>query len=522
MADGQLQMVTPLPPARSGIAQYSSDLLDAVDGRWHVTVLPENDDAALRWSTVKVARARGGARFDPRAPIVYQLGNSGHHRRAFVGALRAPGVLVLHDVVLHHGRLGEFLRTRGGAEYRRQLAARYGAPGARLADAVLRGQTPADLSEFPFFEDFVERARVTLVHSDYARQLVLARVPSAEVRRVPMGIPLPADVSRLDARRALGLPAEAFVVASVTHVNPYKRLPVVLRAVRRIVRQIPQTLVLIAGSVAPSVDLQSDIDYLGLGGRVRLLGYVPDATARLAAAAADVCVNLRYPSAGETSASLLRLLGAGRPVIVTDDLPNAEYPDDVVLKIGVDRFEEQILAAQMLDLHAKPELARARGERARAYVASEHALGYAVAGYRAAVYDAYGSQLPDLGRLTVQEAAPSLPEVEAAESSWSLVEELLAGRIAGSSLEQHVPTLDALAAATVELGLSNAQPQQRRTELDMSETPPINPELLEILACPVCKTAVRLEGNELICDNCGRRYQIEDGIPIMLVEERAK
>jgi uncharacterized protein YbaR (Trm112 family) len=56
----------------------------------------------------------------------------------------------------------------------------------------------------------------------------------------------------------------------------------------------------------------------------------------------------------------------------------------------------------------------------------------------------------------------------------------------------------------------------------MSETPPINPELLEILACPVCKTAVRLEGNELICDNCGRRYQIEDGIPIMLVEERAK
>jgi uncharacterized protein YbaR (Trm112 family) len=48
---------------------------------------------------------------------------------------------------------------------------------------------------------------------------------------------------------------------------------------------------------------------------------------------------------------------------------------------------------------------------------------------------------------------------------------------------------------------------------------PISEELLEILACPVCKTAVRLEGEKLVCDTCGRRYRIEDGIPIMLIDE---
>ncbi|HLI51608.1 MAG TPA: Trm112 family protein [Thermomicrobiaceae bacterium] len=52
-----------------------------------------------------------------------------------------------------------------------------------------------------------------------------------------------------------------------------------------------------------------------------------------------------------------------------------------------------------------------------------------------------------------------------------------------------------------------------------NETPVISPELLEILACPVCKTPVRLEGTRLVCDNCGRRYRIEDGIPIMLIDE---
>ncbi|HEU5424859.1 MAG TPA: Trm112 family protein [Nitrolancea sp.] len=52
-----------------------------------------------------------------------------------------------------------------------------------------------------------------------------------------------------------------------------------------------------------------------------------------------------------------------------------------------------------------------------------------------------------------------------------------------------------------------------------NEAKPISEELLAILACPVCKTPVRLEGEKLVCDNCGRRYRIEDGIPIMLIDE---
>lgn len=55
--------------------------------------------------------------------------------------------------------------------------------------------------------------------------------------------------------------------------------------------------------------------------------------------------------------------------------------------------------------------------------------------------------------------------------------------------------------------------------MESQETKPISDELLEILACPVCKTSVRLEDNKLVCDTCGRRYRIEDGIPIMLVDE---
>ena len=47
----------------------------------------------------------------------------------------------------------------------------------------------------------------------------------------------------------------------------------------------------------------------------------------------------------------------------------------------------------------------------------------------------------------------------------------------------------------------------------------IDPALLEILACPACKTEVKLQGDRLICTRCGRRYPIRDGIPVMLIEE---
>ena len=47
----------------------------------------------------------------------------------------------------------------------------------------------------------------------------------------------------------------------------------------------------------------------------------------------------------------------------------------------------------------------------------------------------------------------------------------------------------------------------------------INKELLDILACPACKSGVKLEGEKIVCTSCGRKYPIKDGIPVMLADE---
>ena len=49
----------------------------------------------------------------------------------------------------------------------------------------------------------------------------------------------------------------------------------------------------------------------------------------------------------------------------------------------------------------------------------------------------------------------------------------------------------------------------------------IEPELLEILACPVpeCRAKLELRGECLACTGCGRRYRIEDRWPVLIPEE---
>ena len=52
----------------------------------------------------------------------------------------------------------------------------------------------------------------------------------------------------------------------------------------------------------------------------------------------------------------------------------------------------------------------------------------------------------------------------------------------------------------------------------------IDPKLLEILACPACKSPVILQENQIVCTHstCALQFPIRDGIPVMLIDEAKK
>jgi hypothetical protein len=88
----------------------------------------------------------------------------------------------------------------------------------------------------------------------------------------------------------------------------------------------------------------------------------------------DICVNLRYPTTGETSASVCKVLGGGKACIVSDVGWFSELPDDCVAKVDLDESEEDLLVAYLDRLTADEALRTTMGANAQRYIRENHSV----------------------------------------------------------------------------------------------------------------------------------------------------
>ncbi len=388
---------SPVNPAPSGISDYSEELLPYL-GQYAEVVLfvedglrPANRRLTQHLEVLPLRRLPRELRRRRYDALVYHMGNSPAHGAIWDAARRLPGVVVLHDFVLHHFMLWYAAsRLRDVQSYVRAMEARYGAPGAHMAQLMIRSRFTDAAFDFPCCEPVIESAHGLIAHSRYVVERATALRPDLPVAVVPMGVPLPDTLPRSEARARLGLPTGAVALASFGHINAWKRVEPTLRALAALRAKGHDARYLLVGSVSPNYDLAGLIARSGLGDAVTVTGYVPRADFELYVAAADICINLRYPTGGETSASLLRLLGAGRPTLVSAVGAFAELPPGVAAQVDPGPAEgDQILAYCRL-LLARSDLAAAMGAQARAYVAAEHTLERAAAGYARFLARLYG------------------------------------------------------------------------------------------------------------------------------------
>jgi len=146
----------------------------------------------------------------------------------------------------------------------------------------------------------------------------------------------------------------------------------VARAVARAARANDRLRLLLVGPVLDRARLSADLERAGVAGRTVVAGRVSLAELAAHIEAAEIVAHLRYPSARETSAALLRVLAQGRPTIVSDLEHQAELPLDVVVKVGLadeDAALQDALERLAGDAALRDRLARAAAE----FVAREHA-----------------------------------------------------------------------------------------------------------------------------------------------------
>jgi glycosyltransferase involved in cell wall biosynthesis len=374
----KLAYFSPLNPIRSGISDYSEDLLphlgDLVEVDLFIDDFQPTDGALTERFRAYPIGEYPARRWDYDVAL-YHIGNNLYHEAIYRTALEFPGVVVLHDYALV-GVISSmtWAREDRGA-FIREWGYNYGREGVAKARDILDG-LEAQPPDEPLNRRLIESSLGLMVHSDYVRRRVLMSVPLARVFRVPMPwVSHAADaMTRQSARRELGLEEEGQYIGCFGFMAPSKQIEPLLDVLSELSSQFPAARLLFVGEPLSWYDLEPLIRERGLADRVTITGYIPLSTWYAYIKAVDLAVNLRYPTLGETSASVLRLLGEGVPTVVSDVGWYAELPDDGVIKIAVGESMREQLAAAVTGLLRDP-LSRAElGQNGRSYVAAQHAV----------------------------------------------------------------------------------------------------------------------------------------------------
>jgi glycosyltransferase involved in cell wall biosynthesis len=364
---------SPLPPSRSGIADYSTLLLPALRRRVDVVV------------------AEPGKRTPEADVALYHVGNDPDAHGWIVDALEArPGVVVLHEYVLHHLIAGITIGRGKPRLYLDAMERELGIAGRLLALGVLDNLLPllweTQPERFPLSGTVLDRATGLIVHSDYVG--VRAREAGYTGRLWHIPHPSWPAVATNPAGDVDGAP----LIGCFGFLNMNKRIPQVLEAFASLRRRQPAARLLLVGSAGERFDVDRRLERLGLTEGVTRLDYVPEERMWSLMAACDVLVNLRYPTMGETSGSVIRALSLGKPLVVSDVGWFSELPDGVVLKVPVDEYETSTLEAA---LGVAVEHGEAMGRAARAYVETHHSLEHAADLYAQALETAAGADAVD-------------------------------------------------------------------------------------------------------------------------------
>jgi glycosyltransferase involved in cell wall biosynthesis len=345
----RVQHYAPPPRAATGVAAYAQRL--------------------------QAAMSEAGAEFSAGDGLpLYHLGNNPWHADIYERSLREPGLVVLHDAVLHHFLLGRLSEE----QYREEFIYNYGVWHSQTAEQLWtrRARAGADQRYFawPMLKRAMKAARAVVVHNPMAEQIVRRHAPQVPLLRLPhlmAAMPEPSAVQRgriAELRRDWVASGETCVFAVMGYLRSTRRLVSVLRAFHRLQSAGYPVRLLIAGAWVDGPEPELLQRTAGVARRP----FFSDEEFPLALQAADVVVNLHWPSAGETSGILLHAMAAGRPCIVSDGEEVADLPEKVCVRCATGAAEEEMLGELMAWLVAHRVARQDIGEHARWRIQTQH------------------------------------------------------------------------------------------------------------------------------------------------------
>lgn len=387
-----LAVVTPIPPARTGIAHFAALLLPLLDEHYAITIITDQDSEATTIADT-MFQVRGVEWFKQNAwqfeRVLYHFGNSPFHAHMIDLIRKYPGVIVMHDASTSDLFAGLERQEGWSGFWWNELLASHG------YDALRERQTNPDplavILQYPSNLRLLRDAQGVIVNSDYAKSFFdrhYGRAFSKRCRVIPLSRPLPPLPDRSALRQRLGIPQDVFLVCSMGAIDAHKAVDRILDAwMHAGFDRDGKAMLRLAGAAGDTPfnqAFQERVAGLGDDANVAITGYASEDDYDAYIGAADCIVQLRTQTRGETSGAVIDAMAAGRCVIVNSHGALAELPADAVIMLP-DAVQPSDLADALMTLRDDSSERHNLEERARAAVATGNAPEAAATAYADAI-----------------------------------------------------------------------------------------------------------------------------------------
>jgi glycosyltransferase involved in cell wall biosynthesis len=369
----RIAWLSPLPPQKSGISDYSFVLTSELKNYFEIDLYQdldsfndnsEVDSRVLPLSTFAAQRQSYDA-------VIYHLGNNCEfHENIYKLAWRCSGIIVLHDYNINPFMYESFYKGGQNKDlYEQALIEGYGEAGRRELEALTKSSAPS-LNKFPMSHAIVKRSRKTIVHHRWVKHQfgegnqIEVIPPLTKINYLPTT----EDVAAFKSK--YGIDEKHFVVSCLGFINQNKLPQLQVEVVRKLIAGGYPVKMIFAGEVSP--DVQSFAQEIRAGEYAKEIiftGYQTEADYWTAIFASDIVINLRNPSMGEASATLMHSLAAGKPTIISDLNQYREFPDTVCWKLPHDENQGEVLTKYIATLLSDKNLRATISKNSQDYIA---------------------------------------------------------------------------------------------------------------------------------------------------------
>jgi glycosyltransferase involved in cell wall biosynthesis len=456
----RMAYVSPLPPARSGIADYSAELLPELTRYYEIDVIVAQDDVTDTWIKEHCS-VRNVEWFVSHADlydrVLYHIGNSEFHQHMFDLLAKIPGVVVLHDfylsgIVAHIDVCG-FKPDAWACEL-------YHAHGYKAIQARFQTKNVSDVvNEYPCNLTVVENALSVIVHSENSRQLAKQWIGAnfADDWAVIPLLRTPATINpnqRQQTRVELNVPKDAFLVCSFGMIGPTKQNHRLLDAwMASSLRKDTNCFLVFVGTNHDDdygTAIEQAIQNSKLDNRIRITGWTDMAKFRQYLSVADVGVQLRTLSRGETSAAVLDCMNYGLPTIVNANGAMADLPSDAVRMLA-DEFDNAELINALEMLRKDETKRKVLGMRAREVILTQHAPSLCADQYALAIEGAYARTLS--GQASLVKAIAKIENAPADDAQWIRLAQMISDNYPSHAQKQLLVDVSALVQQDLRTGI---------------------------------------------------------------------